>query len=245
MRSDVSSWLEWVLSASNVHGGLNDDMLSLLSYVTFTCWHIWKARCNLLYNNSQLNPTQIICAISNSAGAFFDVVRRNQELPVLRTEAIQASRYATPPTQFTKINVNASWYALTSAGFIGIVLRDVVGSFVAAIRHAITTPCVGAAEVVAISKGCEFGLALGIHKIIVKSDSQESICSFSDSLGIGRWEAFPSLVKAKRLGESFQDCRWSWIPSCGLAGVAAMHRDVRCFMGQSTPIFASFCASNE
>ncbi|RXH86973.1 hypothetical protein DVH24_022246 [Malus domestica] len=47
-------------------------------------------------------------------------------------------------------------------------------------------------------------------------------------LGMGRWEAFPSLVKAKRLGESFQDCRWSWIPRSAnmTADSLASHRCV-------------------
>ena len=166
----------------------------------------------MVHNNCQIIRTHVMCAISNSAGAFFEAAHRSQESSALRSVAAQEASWATPPPQFTKINVDASWSALTCTGFVGIILRDAGGSFVAAIRHAISAPCVGAAEAKAISKGCEFGLALGLRKVIVESDSQDSICSLSDSLGIGRWEAFPSLVKAKRLGESFQDCRWSWIP---------------------------------
>ncbi|CAN6683746.1 unnamed protein product [Malus baccata var. baccata] len=48
--------------------------------------------------------------------------------------------------------------------------------------------------------------------VIIESDSLDSISSLSDPSRRGSWEAFPSLVKAKRLGESFQDCRWSWTP---------------------------------
>ncbi|KAM1028932.1 hypothetical protein EV1_041112 [Malus domestica] len=80
----------------------------------------------------------------------------------------------------------------------------------------------------AISMGCQFGLALGLQKVIVESDSQDSISSLSVSLRMGNWEAFPSLVKAKGLGESFQDCRWSWIPRSAntAADSLASHRCV-------------------
>lgn len=48
-RNDVSNWMEWLFSFSNLHVGTNGDRISLLSYVAFMYWHIWKARCNLLY----------------------------------------------------------------------------------------------------------------------------------------------------------------------------------------------------
>ncbi|KAM1887801.1 hypothetical protein ACFX13_046002 [Malus domestica] len=211
-RAEVPNWVEWFISTSTVLGGTNDDRLSLISFVAFSCWHIWKARCNFVYNNCQINPTQVRWAISNSACAFSDAVGRNPDPSVRRTVASPMARWATPPLQYTKINVDASWSASTRAGFVGIVLRDVEGSFVAAIRHAIMAPNVNAAKAMAIMLGCQFGLDLGLQKVIVESDSLDSISSLSDPLRMGSWEAFPSLVKAKRLGESFQDCRWSWTP---------------------------------
>ncbi|XP_068319556.1 uncharacterized protein [Pyrus communis] len=211
-RSEVSSWVEWVLSFSNAHGGSTGDRVALLLYVAFTCWHIWKGICNLLYNNSQINPTQVICAISNSAGSFFEAVRKNSVFPEHGAVAVREFRWSLPPTMFTKINVDASWYEPTCSRFVGIVLGDVNGFFVAAIRHAIRASSAGAAEAVAILKGCEFDLALGLRKVFVESNSYESVCPLSNSFEIGIWEAYLSLVKAKWLGESFQDCRWSWIP---------------------------------
>lgn len=108
---------------------------------------------------------------------------------------------------YTKINVEASSSESTRSGFAIIMLWDVERSFVAAIRYVIHAPCVGAAEALAFLKGYKFGLSLGLRMVIVESDSHESISSMSDSLGKGRWEAYTSLLKAKRLGETFQDCR--------------------------------------
>ncbi|RXI07326.1 hypothetical protein DVH24_026462 [Malus domestica] len=33
-----------------------------------------------------------------------------------------------------------------------------------------------------------------------------------DSIANGRWKAFPILSKCRQVGNSFNDCRWSWIP---------------------------------
>lgn len=60
--------------------------------------------------------------------------------------------------------------------------------------------CADAAEALALLKGCEFGMALGLRMVIVEFDSYESISSFSNSLENGRWEAYPTLMKVKRLG---------------------------------------------
>ncbi|KAM1833565.1 hypothetical protein ACFX13_023375 [Malus domestica] len=113
---------------------------------------------------------------------------------------------------YKKINVDASWSKQTRFGYVRIVVRDDGGFFVAAVRYAFRSPCAGAAEAMAILKGCEFGLSMGLKKVVVESDSTESISSLVDSLDNGRWEAFPCLVKAKNRGESFEDCPWSWIP---------------------------------
>ncbi|XP_068338896.1 uncharacterized protein [Pyrus communis] len=247
-RDAVSSWVEWVLSFSMEHGGPNHDRVALPSYVAFSCWHIWKARFKFLYNNCPINPTQVLCAISNSAGAFFEVVRRNPDPSDQGTVAVREPRWSTPPTMFTKNNVDASWSAPACSGFVAVVLRDADGFFVAATRHAIRAPSVGAAEAMAILEDCEFGLALGLRKVIVESDSFDSVCSLSESLELGRWEVFPSLAKAKRLGSlsrtvaslGFQDQ-----PDGGLIGIAAMCGDARYFLGQQTPSSRVFVLQND
>lgn len=47
--------------------------------------------------------------------------------------------------------------------------------------------------------------------IIVESDLNENISNLVNVSSSGSWEAFPILAKILQLGESFQDCRWSWV----------------------------------
>ncbi|CAN6570698.1 unnamed protein product [Malus baccata var. baccata] len=86
-------------------------------------------------------------------------------------------------------------------------------------RYSLYASSVAVAEALAILRGCELGIFLGFNSVIIESDSLESISCLRDVLANGSWETFPALIKSKKLGESFQDYRWSWIPR--LANMAA------------------------
>nr|XP_017178544.2 uncharacterized protein LOC108169546 [Malus domestica] len=101
---------------------------------------------------------------------------------------------------------------IPKSGFAGVVMRAAGAVFVAAARYSITAPNVATAEALALLHECEMGASLGHRSIIFEFDSLESISCLLDSLENDSWEAFPILAKVKDLGESFQDCRWSWIP---------------------------------
>ncbi|CAN6727617.1 unnamed protein product [Malus baccata var. baccata] len=120
-RDAVTSWANWLGSIGGSANGQTSVRNEMLSYVATTCWFIWKARCNFLFNQQPIVPRQIIAVITQSVAAF--------------KEYTQATVCSLP------ISVND----------------------------------------------------LG-------SDTR------------GSWEAFPILARCKRMGEAFNDCRWSWTP---------------------------------
>ena len=117
-----------------------------------------------------------------------------------------------PCSPYVKINLNASWVAASHVGFIGVIVRDSVGSFIAARRSRFQAPSVSVAETLAILRGCELGHSLGLSHGVVESDSSNSISCLQGSITHGRWEAFPILTRCKTIGNSFHDCSWSWAP---------------------------------
>ncbi|RXH89239.1 hypothetical protein DVH24_031596 [Malus domestica] len=92
-------------------------------------------------------------------------------------------------------NVDASRAPSSTSRFVGAVVRDSDGMFVTTGRYSLHASFVAVAKAMAILKG--------------------------NVLTNGSWEAFHALIKSKKLGESFQDCRWSWIPRS--ANMAANH----------------------
>lgn len=103
-------------------------------------------------------------------------------------------------------NVIGNYSCLILRFHAGVVARDQNGSFVAARRYRLSVSCVVVTEALSILHGCELGISLGLNSVIIESDSLESISCLRDTLTNGSWEAFPTLVKSKKLGESFQDC---------------------------------------
>lgn len=110
-----------------------------------------------------------------------------------------------------KLNVDASWAA--SNRHVGVIARNDDGLFVAVRKLKIKASSAAAAEALAILYGCELASSMGMEMIIVESDSRENLSCLLDASITGSWEAFPTLVKIMWLGESFQACRWSWVPT--------------------------------
>lgn len=43
-RNGISSWVDWFELVAYSQLGDKGDRLQVLSYVAFTCWHIWKTQ---------------------------------------------------------------------------------------------------------------------------------------------------------------------------------------------------------
>lgn len=68
--------------------------------------------------------------------------------------------------------------------------------FVAARRTTIKAPRVFMAEAIVMLEVCVLAKQQGFRKVIVKSDSRETILCLHNSIENGNWEAFPILRKS-------------------------------------------------
>ncbi|CAN6557042.1 unnamed protein product [Malus baccata var. baccata] len=212
-RAAIHSWVEWlsaVWSSSFVPSNHADWMRS---YIAYTCWVIWKTRCDFVFNKVPIYPSKVLFAISTAVGSF---LAAKVSLGVSRSAGSGGvdlgSRWCAPTSPLFKINVDASWSKVSKLGFAGVVIRAAEGRFVAAARYPISAPSAAAAEALALLRGCDLGVALGINEVIIESDCRDAVNCLSDSLEMGSWESFPVLARVKQLGEAFQFCRWSWVP---------------------------------
>ncbi|KAM2244183.1 hypothetical protein ACFXTI_005280 [Malus domestica] len=136
-------------------------------------------------------PGQVIAAVHHSVGMFLKANRVPCSRPRINAQDQGNDVSWSPPSSgFIKINVDVSWNARECVGFVGVVARDLQGSFVAACRKKISASSVAMAEAKAIFHGC----------------------SLADLNSMGSWDAFPLLAKCTSMGKAFQDCRWSWVP---------------------------------
>ncbi|KAB2621987.1 hypothetical protein D8674_024169 [Pyrus ussuriensis x Pyrus communis] len=212
-RLSLPSWLDWIQEVFSPNFCNSRDTLWRKSYIVFTCWCIWKARCDFVFKGVSVNPLKVLVDVSAAMSSFFGAmamagVRGGGD----GRRDTQVARWCAPASPFVKINVDASWSKASKMGFVGLIARDMERKFVAAARYAITAPSAAAAEAYALLHGCQLGEELGVRYVILESDSLEAIKCLSSSLSRGSWEAFPVLARVKQLGGKFLDCRWSWVP---------------------------------
>ncbi|KAB2600004.1 hypothetical protein D8674_010275 [Pyrus ussuriensis x Pyrus communis] len=212
-RLSLPYWVDWIQAVFSPNFGSSADAVWRRAYIVFTCWCIWKARCDFVFNGVSVNPSKVLAAVSAAVSSFFgakalDGVRRGG---VGRWDSRDA-RWCAPAFPFVKINVDASWSKASKMGFVGVIVRDMESKFVAAARYALKAPSAVAAEASALLHGCQLGADLGVRYVILESDSLEAISCLSCSLSKGSWEAFPLLARVKQLGSNFLECRWSWVP---------------------------------
>ncbi|CAN6558737.1 unnamed protein product [Malus baccata var. baccata] len=155
------------------------------------------------------SPSQVLHSISFSLGSFLEV---QAPLSRSRPSPIPAPRWSPPFAPYIKVNVDASWCQVDGMARLAAILRDHNGLFVAAHKWSLGAPSVVFAEALAMLKGCELAAELGCRWIVAESDSLEVVSSLQGDIARGSWEVFPILDSLLRLRNSFQGCRWSWVP---------------------------------
>ncbi|CAN6686918.1 unnamed protein product [Malus baccata var. baccata] len=197
IRTEITTWANWLLQVYDSAKGSKVVRNNL---------------CNFQFNNEQINPRKVIMASSLSASTFKEASLAPSNSPTLRLpDPIVGGSWTPPNSGFVKINVDASWDCGDGLGFTGVVARDEDGRFLVAGRSGGKATSAAMMEVLAILHGCRMGLNRGWNKIIIESDSMESISCLKNMAKIGSWDAFPTLVKCCRLGKDFLECRWSWV----------------------------------
>ncbi|KAM1605749.1 hypothetical protein PS2_026450 [Malus domestica] len=66
LRQHVSSWANWLVQMGEAENESAEGMINRISYIAFTCWHIWKSRCEFQFNNQVVYPSRVVAAVSRS-----------------------------------------------------------------------------------------------------------------------------------------------------------------------------------
>lgn len=74
---------------------------------------------------------------------------------------------------------------MNGRAYLATVLRDHKGQFVAARKHYLVASKVVVAEALAMLRGCELATELGLHWVMVESDSVELISSLQGDISNG------------------------------------------------------------
>ncbi|KAM2798113.1 hypothetical protein COP1_003106 [Malus domestica] len=113
-------------------GGCNKDLDRTMSHVVFSCWFIWRARCDAIFNEVYPSHFRTLRAIVTALNSF------NMASTPLRLSASDRISYSIdmhcsplwspPPVNWIKVNVDACWKGDSLCGHIGVVAKDSLSS---------------------------------------------------------------------------------------------------------------------
>jgi ribonuclease HI len=86
------------------------------------------------------------------------------------------AKWTRPKPRYLKLNVDASYCAVTSAGVVGAVIRDYTGNFMGAkCTHIPHVQSAQMAEAMSLRESLQMAEELGCHRVEAESDSSETI----------------------------------------------------------------------
>jgi ribonuclease HI len=151
----------------------HDDGLREL--ILTAAWYIWWMRRQLIHGEKY--PTNSVAAMS------IQVITTNNIRSLRKNSIKKQSVWAKPREGYVLINVDASFNLEYLSGGIGVVIRDHMGSFIAAcnekVQYAIDASTL---EAQAVSRGIALANQVGCSRIIVQSDCQQvaAVALFDD-----------------------------------------------------------------
>ncbi|CAN6566565.1 unnamed protein product [Malus baccata var. baccata] len=199
-----------------IMGGMEEDLARSMRYLIFTCWFIWRARCDAIFNGVKPSPRRSIRTTITALEFFMQA-----SAPLLLSSTIQTSRprgtrlltlWSPPPVNKIKVNVDACWRRDSCCGKIGIVARDWLSGCREVKSVWMHASSVRMAEALAILEGCLLAKCLQVQEVVIESDAQGVIRSLNSPSLSCDWDLLPILSHILDVGRSFHSCSWSWIP---------------------------------
>ncbi|KAF7822290.1 reverse transcriptase [Senna tora] len=156
-------WCNLLLGENRV-----DDWIAAL--FAYTCWHIWKARCCLVFEHADVDASFVIQRSFAAAAEFWNGNGLVKNGGGLVKDAGVIDRWCLPATDHFKINCDASFLVESGSAGLGILVRDSKGNMICGRNMRVNAFSVNVAEALALREALKTGLSLQLCNFSVESD---------------------------------------------------------------------------
>ncbi|KAF7809654.1 reverse transcriptase [Senna tora] len=152
---------DWLFQALKEDSGLDERSKSFL---VFLCWHIWKARCDFIFQGKPVNPVSVNSATEAAFCFFWSLEGTSGPGPSHSSEKVGV-KWVPPCDGCFKINSDATFSNPGERSGVGVVIRDNMGVVVDGASLCTRAPSCFGAEALALLKGMEMAESLGLKDI--------------------------------------------------------------------------------
>ncbi|XP_026399043.1 uncharacterized protein LOC113294886 [Papaver somniferum] len=203
---------EWIMSwFQGVENAGDDDLKTWRSLLMVGCWIIWKERCDCVFQDKSLNPTETASRINYTLLSYKPTIHNSIDAPPEITQHDNNLVTHVPSDTFT-IYADASYDELTNDCGTGMVLCNIAGkhtgikgTYAAGILDAKSGECMAIREALSWAKGMD------LEKIQIISDYEIVVKTLNNVALLTRWENRKLFRDIKQLSTSFQFCHFSFI----------------------------------
>ncbi|OMO52011.1 reverse transcriptase [Corchorus capsularis] len=143
--------------------------------VAFTCWYIWKSRCEAVFNKCDINPDLVVMRINRAIQEFEWAEKQKFKLDCPRTmgrEEVE-TKWIKPPDGWLKVNSDGSFCSKIKSAGIGIVSRNHHGQVLDATGKKVHCYDALAAEALALKEAVSKVAGQALDNVIFETDSIE------------------------------------------------------------------------
>ncbi|XP_026378008.1 uncharacterized protein LOC113272379 [Papaver somniferum] len=194
--ANVQDIQQWVKSWSDTNSRINFRKQSTINLIVITLWFIWKARCELVFDNKRSSTNSLTNKIRDYCRE--NKIQTNNNLNQVQVLCNNHNRTARSRTNITSWNppqrgwlkVNIDAYVLPDSNIAGIalIIRDVAGQFVEAWTMVERVRDITQAEAVAALKALQWIYQLQLKNVIVEGDNKTFMDNINGLCNISPWE---------------------------------------------------------
>ncbi|OMO55679.1 reverse transcriptase [Corchorus capsularis] len=173
-KQSITSFDVWLWNLCNSLQESLDEAMPMISMIAFTCWIIWKSRCEVLLNHNVLSPDSTVIRIRKAVSEFLFIQLLHQKnLQNDNNEENQEQKWLRPPEGWLKINSDGSFCTKTNLAGIGFVVRNHDGQVLQATGKMCSATTALITEALALREAVGYIVRTGCHKAYFEVDSAE------------------------------------------------------------------------
>ncbi|KAF7826245.1 reverse transcriptase [Senna tora] len=179
-----------------------------------TCWQIWKARCDVVYQACVWDPYAINGAAKRLHGDFWKSFANDQTVWRCGSCVSKDSdlRWVPPAPGCLKINVDGAFNPVSKEAGSASVVRNSDGLTVAGRSSSVEAHSASFAEVCAVKMALELAHDLQFGSVLLESDCLEVVSALNKSSLDVDWRCHNLVLGILTLSKEFSHCQFSWIP---------------------------------